>query len=103
MADKDYQRIVADLIANAIGTSKVAGENSRITRLVAGSIDRFATELRSGERDEEAKALVRHAAALLVEQDGAKVVPALTAAVAAMEPCPPAGYQAKGAFHAGRD
>ena len=84
MADKDYQRIVTDLIANAIGTSKVAGENSRITRLVAGSIERFAAELRGGERDDEARELVEHAAALLAEHDGAEVVPALTAAVEAM-------------------
>ncbi len=84
MADKDYQRIVTDLIANAIGTSKVAGENSRITRLVAGSIDRFAAELRGGEREEEARDLVEHAAALLAEYDGAEVVPALTAAVEAL-------------------
>lgn len=84
MADKDYQRIVTDLIANAIGTSKVAGENSRITRLVAGSIERFAAELRVGERDDEACELVEHAAALLAEHDGAEVVPDLTAAVEAM-------------------
>lgn len=84
MADKDYQRIVANLIANAIGTSKVTGENSRITRLVAGSIERFAAELRGGERDDEARALVRHAADLLAGNGGAEVVPALTAAVEAM-------------------
>ncbi|OYY93193.1 MAG: hypothetical protein B7Y41_12780 [Hydrogenophilales bacterium 28-61-23] len=84
MADKDYQRIVSDLIANAIGSSRVTGENSRITRLVAGSIDRFAAELRVGARDDEARELVEHAAALLAESDGADVVPALTAAVEAM-------------------
>ncbi len=84
MADKDYQRIVSDLITNAIGSSRVTGENSRITRLVAGSIDRFAAELRVGARDDEARALVTHATALLAESGGADVVPALTAAVAAM-------------------
>ncbi len=84
MADKDYQRIVSDLIANAIGSSRVTGENSRITRLVAGSIDRFAAELRVGARDIEAHALIEHAATLLAESNGADVVPALTAAVAAM-------------------
>ena len=84
MADKDYQRIVSDLIANAIGSSRITGENSRITRLVAGSIDRFAAELRIGARDDEAQVLVAHAATLLAESNGADVVPALTAAVAAM-------------------
>lgn len=84
MADKDYQQIVADLIANAISSSRVTGENGRITRLVAGSIDRFATELRSEARDDEARKLVEQAAALLVENRGTDVVPALTAAVAAM-------------------
>ncbi len=84
MADKDYQHIISDLIANAIGSSRVTGENSRITRLVAGSIDRFAAELRGGEREEEAKQLVEYAAALLADAEGADVVPALTAAVEAM-------------------
>lgn len=84
MADKDYQRIVSDLIANAISSSRVAGENSRITRLVAGSIDRFAAELRGGERNDEARELVEHAAALLAEYDAADVVPDLTAAIGAL-------------------
>ena len=84
MAEKDYPRIIGDLIAQAIGSARVAGENGRITRLVAGSIDRFAAELRNGEREGEARALVAHAAAQLAEADGAEVVPALTAAVQAM-------------------
>jgi hypothetical protein len=84
MAEKDYQRIITDLIANAIGSSRVAGENSRITRLVAGSIERFSAELRAGAREDEARDLVDHAAALLVEYDGADLVPALTATVQAM-------------------
>ena len=84
MADKDYQRIVADLIANAISSARVVGENSRITRLVAGNIGRFAAELRSGERDNEARELVEHAVALLAAGDGIEVVPALTASVEAM-------------------
>lgn len=84
MAEKDYQQIVADLIANAIGSSRVTGENSRISRLVAGSINRFATELRTEARDGEARELVEHAAALLAESGGGDVVPALTAAVAAI-------------------
>jgi hypothetical protein len=84
MAEKDYQRIITDLIANAISSSRVAGENSRITRLVAGSIERFSIELRAAARENEARDLVDHAAALLVEYDGADLVPALTATVQAM-------------------
>jgi hypothetical protein len=84
MAEKDYQRIITDLIANAISSSRVAGENSRITRLVAGSIERFSIELRATAREDEARDLVDHAAALLVEYDGADLVPALTATVQAM-------------------
>lgn len=84
MAEKDYRRIITDLIANAIGSSRVAGENSRITRLVAGSIGRFAAELRAAAREDEARDLVEHAAALLAENDGADLVPALTATVQAM-------------------
>jgi hypothetical protein len=84
MAEKDYPRIVANLIANALGSARVVGENSRITRLVAGSIERFAAELRGSERSGEARALVEHAAALLAASDGAEVVPVLTATVEAM-------------------
>jgi hypothetical protein len=84
MAEKDYRQIVADLIANAIGSSRVTGENNRISRLVAGSINRFAAELRTEARDGDARELVEHAAALLAENGGIDVVPALTAAVAAM-------------------
>ncbi|THF64203.1 hypothetical protein [Pseudothauera rhizosphaerae] len=84
MADKDYHAIVTDLIANAIRTSKVTGENGRITRLVAGSIGRFAAELKVGNQEDEAQALIEHAQELLAAGDGAEVVPALTAAVAAL-------------------
>lgn len=84
MTDKDYQLIVSDLIANAIGSSRFVGENRRVTRLVAGSIDRFAAELRTEARTDEARALVEHAAFLLAEGGGAEVVPTLTAAVAAI-------------------
>lgn len=84
MADKDYQRIVSDLIANAVSTSRVAGENGRITRLVAGSIGRFAAELKVGNQAAEADALLTHALQLLDESEGAEVVPALAAAVEAM-------------------
>lgn len=84
MADKDYQQIVSDLIANAIGSSRVVGENRRVTRLVAGSIDRFAAELRTDARNDEARALINHAATLLAESGGADVVPTLTAAVTAI-------------------
>lgn len=84
MADKDYQRIVSELIANAIATSRIAGENGRITRLVAGSIGRFAAELTVGRQGEQADALLEHARHLLEKNDGADVVPALTAAVDAL-------------------
>lgn len=88
MADKDYHAIVTDLIANAIKTSRVTGENGRITRLVAGSIGRFAAELTVGNQQDEAVALIEHARELLDAGDGAELVPALTAAVAAMAGVP---------------
>tara|TARA_R110001583_G_scaffold24563_2_gene89900 strand:- start:169094 stop:169360 length:267 start_codon:yes stop_codon:yes gene_type:complete len=84
VADKDYPRIVSELIANAIATSRIAGENGRITRLVAGSIGRFASELKVGNEAGKADALLAHARDLLAENDGAEVVPALTAAVEAL-------------------
>ena len=85
MAEKDYHAVVTNLIANAIKTSKVTGENGRITRLVAGSIGRFAAELRSSDQADEARALIEHARELLDAGDGAEIVPSLTAAVAALE------------------
>jgi len=85
MAEKDYHAVVTDLIANAIKTSKVTGENGRITRLVAGSIGRFAAELRGSDHADEARALIEHARELLDAGDGAEIVPSLTAAVAALE------------------
>lgn len=84
MADKDYPRIVSDLIGNAISTGRVTGENGRITRLVAGSIGRFAAELKADNQEAEADALVAHAIHLLDEYEAADVVPALTAAVEAL-------------------
>lgn len=84
MADKDYRRIVADLIANALASARVTGENGRITRLVAGSIGRFAGELRQAAKADEAQRLIDEAADLLARNDGARIVPALTAAVVAM-------------------
>lgn len=84
MADKDYHRIVADLIGNAIASARVTGENGRITRLVAGSIGRFAAELKLGAKADEAHKLVEDAVRLLEQQDGARIVPALSAAVETM-------------------
>ncbi|MGE0013712.1 MAG: hypothetical protein AB7S62_15965 [Azoarcus sp.] len=84
MADKDYPRIVSELIANAISTSRMAGENGRITRLVAGSIKRFAAALTADNQKTEAVALIAHAIHLLDEYEAADVVPELTAAVEAL-------------------
>ncbi|OIR15361.1 hypothetical protein GALL_36830 [mine drainage metagenome] len=70
----------SDLIANAIGTAKVFGENRRITNLVASSIGRLILEMDgSGEGDE----LLAHALSCINAQD-AEHVPALYSALNAL-------------------
>ena len=70
----------ADLIANAIGTAKVLGENRRITNLVAGSVARFAAEMDDSDAGDE---LLSHALECISEQDAAHV-PALHSALNAL-------------------
>jgi hypothetical protein len=62
-----------DLIANAIGTAKVFGENRRISNLVASSILRFAEEMGDSDAGDE---LFSHALECINEQDAGHV-PAL--------------------------
>lgn len=70
----------SDLIANAIGTAKVFGENLRITNLVAGSIGRFAMEMDDSDAGDE---LLSHALSCISAQD-AEHVPSLYAALHAL-------------------
>jgi hypothetical protein len=60
----------ADLIANAIGTAKVFGENRRITNLVASSILRFAEEMDGSDAGDE---LLSHALGCIGAQDAGHV------------------------------
>jgi hypothetical protein len=70
----------SDLIANAIGTARVFGENRRITNLVASSIGRLILEMDdSGEGDE----LLTHALSCISAQD-AEHVPTLNSALNAL-------------------
>jgi hypothetical protein len=63
----------SDLIANAIGTAKVFGENRRITNLVASSIGRFILEMEDSDAGDE---LLAHALSCIRAQD-AEHVPTL--------------------------
>lgn len=45
----DPYQVVSDLIANAIATARVLGENRRIANLVAGSVNRYMAETDDGD------------------------------------------------------
>ena len=70
----------SELIANAIGTAKVLGENQRITNLVASSIGRFVLEMDDSDAGDE---LLSHALSCIGEQD-AEHVPKLYSALNAL-------------------
>ncbi len=73
-------RTTSELIANAIVTAKVMGENRRITNLVASSIGRFILEMDDSDAGDE---LLAHALACISAQD-AEHVPTLHAALNAL-------------------
>ena len=70
----------SDLIANAIGTARIMGENQRITNLVASSIRRFILEMDDSDSGDE---LLSHALSCISEQD-AEQVPKLHSALNAL-------------------
>jgi hypothetical protein len=70
----------SDLIANAISTAKVFGENRRITSLVASSIGRFILEMEDSDAGDE---LLSHALSCISAQD-AEHVPILHSALNAL-------------------
>ena len=70
----------SDLIANAIGTAKVLGENRRITNLVASSIGKFILEMEDSDAGDE---LLAHALSCISAQD-AEHVPTLHSALNAL-------------------
>ncbi len=74
--------VTGELIANAIQTARVFGENRRISHLVAGSVKRFMAEMDDGD------ALLEHALACIADEDAGHV-PALRAALQALSAsCP---------------
>lgn len=70
----------SNLIANAIGTAKVFGENRRITNLVASSIGRLILEM---DDSDEGDKLLAHALSCISAQD-AEHVPTLHSALSAL-------------------
>jgi len=70
----------SELIANAIGTAKVLGENRRITNLVSSSIAKFILEMDNSDAGDE---LLSHALSCINEQD-AEYVPTLHSALNAL-------------------
>lgn len=70
----------SELIANAIVTAKVMGENRRITNLVASSIAKFILEMDDGDAGDE---LLAHALSCISAQDVGHV-PTLHAALNAL-------------------
>jgi hypothetical protein len=70
----------SELIANAIGTARVLGENRRITNLVSSSIGRFILEMDDSDAGDE---LLAHALSCISAQD-AEHVPTLHSALNAL-------------------
>lgn len=70
----------SELIANAIGTAKVLGENRRITNLVSSSIGKFILEMDDSDAGDE---LLAHALSCISTQD-AEHVPSLYASLNAL-------------------
>lgn len=60
----------SELIANAIGTAKVLGENRRITNLVSSSIGKFILEMDDSDAGDE---LLAHALSCISTQDAEHV------------------------------
>lgn len=73
-AKQDPYRVTGDLIANAIDTAKVFGENRRISNLIAGSVGRFMAEMEDGD------ALLLHAFGCISDED-AEYLPELRASL----------------------
>lgn len=82
-AKTDFYRATADLIANAVMTARVLGENQRITRLVAGSVGRYMREMDTAPGSAPGEELLEFALDCL-EERGAEQVPALAAALRAL-------------------
>jgi hypothetical protein len=80
MGKPNPYQATANLIANAIGTAKVFGENRRITNLVASSILRFAAEMDDSDAGDE---LLSHALSCISAQD-AEHVPGLHLALSTL-------------------
>jgi hypothetical protein len=80
MAKPNPYQATTDLIANAIGTGKVLGENRRITNLVASSVARFVLEMDDSDAGDE---LLSHALSCISAQD-AEHVPTLHSALSAL-------------------
>lgn len=85
MAKVDHYRTTARLIANAVGTAKVLGENARINRLVVGSVGRYMREMDATPGSAPGEELLDFALDCLQEQ-GAGHAPALAAALHGLKP-----------------
>jgi len=83
MARQDHYRATAGLIANAVMSARVLGENQRITRLVASSVGRFMQEMDATPGSAPGEELLDFALDCLQEQ-GPECVPALASALRAL-------------------
>ena len=88
-AKTDFYRVTADLIANAVMSARVLGENPRITRLVAGSVGRYMREMDTAPGSAPGEELLEFALDCL-EERGPEQVPALAAALRALGRAGPA-------------
>lgn len=78
MTDTDRFEAAAEMVATALQTAQIFGENQRITRLIVGNIGRMAAELDATPDGPSGLALIRHALTAIPD-DAGTLVPALRA------------------------
>ena len=83
MTEKDRFEAATEMVATAIQTAGVFGENQRVTRLIVGKLGRMAAELDAEPGSPGGRALIRHALAG-IDPDDALLVPVLLAGLQAL-------------------
>lgn len=84
MTEKDRFEAATEMVATAIQTAGVFGENQRITRLIVGNLGRMAAELDAEPGSPGGRALIRHALAGIDAAEAA-LVPKLIEGLQALD------------------
>ena len=80
----DRFEAAAEMVATALQTAQIFGENQRITRLIVGNLGRMAAELDAEPGSPGGRALIRHALAG-IDATEAALVPKLIEGLQALD------------------